>query len=183
VPAATGKSGTTAADTVADVSEPPGKWNASRLLLIAGVAVGVLAVVSWFTLDNHGTDATGNGSCQVPAKGTAGTEPPPAVISTLATPFGAADVTFTESAAGSTVYGYCFDVAEGQRLIDAIALLHGDGYTQAAGDDATRQQNFTKEGARPYGVSLTVTGDLNAAQPVAGTQGGVSIVWQDEPPK
>ena len=172
-----------AADTVADVSEPPGKWSASRLLLIAGVAVGVLAVVSWIAVDNHGTDATGNGSCQVPANGTAGTEPPPAVISTLATPFGAADITFTESAAGSTVYGYCFDVAEGQRLIDAIALLQGDGYTQAPGDDPTHQQNFTKDGAHPYGVSLTVTGDLNAAKPTAGAQGGVSIVWQDEPPK
>jgi len=165
------------------VSEPPGKWTASRLLLIAGVAVGVLAVVSWIAVDNHGTDAGGNGSCQVPAKGTAGTEPPPALISTLATPFGAADITFTESAAGSTVYGYCFDVAEGQRLVDAIALLNSDGYTQAPGDDATRQQNFTKDDARPYGVSITVTGDLNAAKPAPGAQGGVSIVWQDEPPK
>lgn len=161
----------------------PGRWNLPRVLFLAGVALAVISVVSWLTIGNHPKQSTGGhpaGTCQVPAHGMAGTEAVPPFVQTLLTPLGPADATFTRTAGGATVYGYCFDVVDGSKVQDAVNLLRGHGYSSTPGDDAQHQLNFVKNGGAPYGISLTVTGDLTFPSPQAGALGGVAIVWQDD---
>jgi hypothetical protein len=151
------------------------------VLFLAGVALAVISVASWLTLGNHPSSDSGHpaGTCQVPAHGRSGTEPPPPFVHSLLAPFGTADATFTRTAGGATVYGYCFDVVAGSKVQAAMNLLNGHGYASSAGDDAQRQLNFVADNGHPYGVSLTLTGDLTFPHPAAGALGGVALVWQD----
>ena len=161
---------------------PPGesRWNLPRVLFIAGVLAAIAAVVSWLTVgvDDGGSHTAGG--CRIPAHATQGTEPAPALIATIATPLGAPGAAFTATSGGVTVYDYCFDVVDGAAVALTIATLRAEPYSEAPGANPTQQLNFTGDGQVPYGVSLTVTGNLDVSHPVSGTQGGLSIAWSDE---
>jgi hypothetical protein len=167
------------------MSDPDRNARTSRLLLIAGAAVAVIAIVSWVAFDSGGKKGGGASpttTCQVPSGATAGTEPLPALVGTLTAPLGAASTTWTKSSGADTVYSYCYDSVDGEQVDQAITLLIGSGYTQASGADATAQSNFTKVAAKPYGVSLNVSGSLDLTQIDQSAQGGLSIVWTDAAP-
>lgn len=164
------------------MTRPPGesRWNAPRILFVAGVLVAIAAVVSWVVSSSSGGSGPG-GACRVPAHASAGTEPMPALVATVATPIGAPDAAFTQRSAGVTVYGLCYDVVDGSAVASAVATLRAQPYDVAPGSNPTQQLNFTGAGLRPYGVSLSVGGTLDVSHPVAGTQGSLSIVWTDQP--
>ena len=90
------------------MTRPPGepRWTLPRVLFIAGVVVAIAAVVSWVTVDTNNGGGNSASGCHVPAHAKAGTQPLPTLISTLATPLGAPDASFTEDSGGVTVYGY-----------------------------------------------------------------------------
>jgi hypothetical protein len=161
---------------------PPGqsRWSSSRLLFLAGVVVAIAAIVSWLVVGNgDGSTDAGGGACRVPAHATRGTEPAPDLVTTVTAPLGGPDVTFTQTSAGVTVYGYCYDVVGGDTLASTLALLRQQPYTSAPGSNPTQQLNFTATGLTPYGVSVSVGGDLDVSRPTSGTYGSVSIVWTD----
>lgn len=168
------------------LSDPDRSSRLSRNLLIAGAVVGVITVITWFAVDSggskNGDTGAAQGTCQIPAKAKAGTQPLPALVSTLVAPLGAPDITFTATSGPETAYSYCYDVISGAQLTPAIGLLTGHGYTQAAGADPQTQTNFTQPGATPYGVSLTVTGDLDVSRVDPAALGGLAIVWTDTQP-
>lgn len=99
------------------MTRPPGesRWNLPRVLFIAGVVVAIIAVVSWLTVNTNGSGDSA-AACRVPKNATAGTQPLPTLIATLATPLGPPDATFTEQSGGITVYGYCFDIVDGSAV-------------------------------------------------------------------
>ena len=161
---------------------PPGesRWNLPRVLFVAGVVAAIAAVVSWLTVgvDNGGSHTTGG--CRIPAHATQGTEPAPALIATVATPLGAPDAAFTATSGGVTVYDYCFDVVDGAAVASTIAALRAEPYSETPGADPTQQLNFTAAGLTPYGVSVSVGGNLDVSHPTSGTYGSVSLVWTDD---
>jgi hypothetical protein len=163
------------------------RWDLSRVLLIAGIVVAIIAVVSWLTVGSesgggNSHHATPGGNCRLPHHAKSGTEPAPALVATIATAFGAPDVRFTETSGSTTVYGYCFDLVDGKKLATALSILHQQPYNAAPGHDPTHQINFTKKGETPYGVSLSVGGGLDVRHPVDDTHGPLSIVWTDRKP-
>lgn len=163
------------------MSDPERSSRTSRILLIAGAAVAIISVVTWFTVHSgHETaDSSTAGRCQVPSGATTGTEPLPALVDLLTTSLGPASTTWSKSSQGTTVYSYCYNSVDGQHVNAAIGLLSGHGYTQAPGNDPTSQTNFTKPGSTPYGVSLNVTADLDVSHLDPLAKGGLSIVWTD----
>jgi hypothetical protein len=166
------------------MSDPDRNARASRFLLIAGAVVALISVITWFTLDSgpKKDDSSTAGTCQLPSGATAGTEPLPALVSTLTAPLGSANTMWTKSSGGTTVYSYCYNSIDGQHVIAAIGLMTGHDYSQTPGDDPSTQTNFTKDGAMPYGVSLTVSGDLDVSHLDPAAKGGLAIVWTDTHP-
>jgi hypothetical protein len=151
------------------------------VLFLAGVAVAVAAIVSWLVVGNGDGGSTGaGGACRLPAHATAGTEPAPGLVTRVTAPLGSPDVTFTQSSAGVTVYGYCYDVVDGSALAATLALLRQQPYSSAPGSNPTQQLNFTADGHTPYGVSVSVGGNLDVSHPTSGTYGSASVVWTDE---
>jgi hypothetical protein len=165
------------------VTEPDDRrLQRSRLLFILGVVIGVAAIIGLVVDRMTGHHSTPPGGCHVPDGATAGTETPPALITTIAAPLGAADAAFTESAQDTTVFGYCYDQISAQQLTAVITALQARGYDQTAGQDPISQTSFTSTTLHPYGVSITVTGTLDAGHPDNGGIGGLSITWLDDPP-
>ncbi|MGH8959801.1 MAG: hypothetical protein ACRDWT_01120 [Jatrophihabitantaceae bacterium] len=164
------------------MGDPERSSRTSRMLLIAGAVVGVISVITWVSFDSGGNGGTPTGQCRVPAHATSGTQTPPALVSQLAAPIGPPNVTATLTSGGSSVYVYCYDLIDGAQLIAAIGALREDGYSQAAGDDPTTQVSFTQDGKSPYGINLTVNGELVVDHPNAQTHGGLSITWTDGKP-
>ena len=166
------------------MNEPnPRRLSLPTGLLLAGVAVGAIAVL-WSVAGGgtHPRAASSGGSCVVPSNAVSGTEAPPATVAQLVTPLGAASTTFTQGSGSSAVYVYCFDVVDGADLSRAEGVLTGLGYTSAPGQSRNRQLIFTKNAAVPTAVSLTVNGDLDVGNAVAGAKGALSITWTDTSP-
>jgi hypothetical protein len=163
-------------------------------VLITAVVVAVVAaaVITAFALGGRtgagtprvGTSSSGppQGTCRVPSGASAGTETPPGVVARVLSSLGRADVTFTRTSGGTTVYVYCYDAIDGGQLGAVSTLLSGASYTKTPGQDATQQVVFQHEGKTPYGIALTVTGTLNASQPGSGDHGGLSVTWVDTNP-
>ncbi len=164
------------------MSRPPGepRWSASRILFVAGVVVAIAAIASWVLTLGSGTGSQSGGTCRVPAHASGGTEPVPPLIASVATPLGAPDASFTRSSGSVTVYGFCFDVVDGSQLAPIVQRLRALPYDLTPGSNPTEQLNFTGNGQRPYGVSISVDGTLDVSHPVAGTKGSLSIVWSDD---
>jgi hypothetical protein len=163
------------------MTRPPGepRWNLPRVLFIAGVAVAIIAIVSWVTVDTNGGGSDNASGCHVPAHAKAGTQPLPPLIATLATPLGSPDASFTEDSGGVTVYGYCFDVVDGSAVASTVDQLRQLDYAVTPGQNPTEQLNFAAKNESPAAVSVSVGGDLDVSHPVAGTKGALSIVWTD----
>jgi hypothetical protein len=158
----------------------------SRILLIAGVVVGVITVISWFAFDSGGKHTKNQNptviGCRVPSGGTAGTEAAPNIVTALATPLGPPNTTATLTANDTTVYVYCYNRVTGSQVSTAIATLRAGGYDEIDSQDPVTQIVFTQDATTPYGVNLTVSGGLDASNPMAQSSGGLSITWIDTKP-
>lgn len=166
------------------MNEPnPRRLSLPTVLLLAGVAVGAIALLWSFTGGGHPRAASSGGSCVVPANAVSGTEVPPATVARLVAPLGAASTTFTQGSGNDAVYVYCFDIVDGANVSRAEGLLTGLGYASAPGPSRNRQLIFTKNGAVPTAVSLTVNGDLDVGNAVTGAKGALSITWTDTLPQ
>jgi hypothetical protein len=159
--------------------------NRPRVLLLLALAVGAVALIG--TLFTRGGDGGSSqqqaGGCRVPAGAHAGTETPPALVARLVEPLPAPDVRFTQQKSGSTVYDYCYDIVDGEHLIQVVHTLEAAGYSPSTERNPIGQVLYRAEGKTPYGVSLTVTGSLDVSNPAADQTGGLSIVWIDSKPR
>ena len=157
----------------------------SRILLIIGSVLAVVSVVSWFAFGSgKGNKTSDSGrNCRAPAHSTTGTEPPPHLVAEILTPLGQPTVSSTVTAQGTTVYTYCYDSVLGSQPISAIATLNHDGYDQNPGSATAQQQAiFTSDSKVPYGINLTVNGDLVTDHPSVSSRGGLSVTWLDTKP-
>jgi hypothetical protein len=81
------------------------------------------------------------------------------------------------------VYDYCYDIVDGDHLIDVVKTLDAAGYSRTTEHNPVGQVLYHADGRTPYGVSLTVTGSLDVGNPASDQTGGLSIVWIDTKPR
>lgn len=156
----------------------------ARTLFLLALAVAAVALIGSL-VSRGGSDGSTSSSavaCRIPAGARAGAETPPALVARIVEALPAPDVTFTREQGGSTVYDYCFNMIDGRQLTGVVRTLDRAGYTRTTERNPIGQVLYRSEGATPYGVSLTVTGTLDASNPGADQRGGLSVVWVDSKP-